>query len=46
MTHGAASRKVVGSRPNEINEFFSILPNPATIGPEVYSVSNRNENQK
>jgi hypothetical protein len=37
-----------GFHPNEVNDFFFsiyvILP--AVLGPEVYSASNRNENQK
>jgi hypothetical protein len=40
----AASRKVEGSRPNEVNDFF--LSIPTALGPGVYSVSNRNEYQK
>jgi hypothetical protein len=37
----------VGSRPDEVNEFFSIyLILPAALGPGVYSASNRNEYQK
>jgi hypothetical protein len=40
-------RKVMGSRPNEVNEFFSIyLILPAALGAGVYSASNRNEYQK
>jgi hypothetical protein len=36
-----------GSRPNEVNEFFSIyLILLATLGPVVHSASNRNEYQK
>jgi hypothetical protein len=43
----ATSRKVVGSRPDEVNDFFSIcLILPAALGPRVYSASNRNEYQK
>jgi hypothetical protein len=39
------SRKVAGSRPDEVN-FFN-LPNPtAALGPGVSSASNRNEYQK
>jgi hypothetical protein len=38
---------VVGSRPDEVKEFFSIyLILPAKLGPGVYSASNRNEYQK
>jgi hypothetical protein len=41
------SWKVAGSRPDEVNEFFSIyLILPATLGLGVYSASNRNEYQK
>jgi hypothetical protein len=37
----------VGSRPDEVNEFFAIyLILPAAPGPGVYSASNRNEYQK
>jgi hypothetical protein len=43
----ATSRKVAGSRPNEMNEFSSIyLILLAAVGPEVFSASNRNECQK
>jgi hypothetical protein len=44
----AASRKVEGSRPDEVNNFFlSIyLILPTTLGLEVHSVSNRNKYQK
>jgi hypothetical protein len=45
--HYATSRKVAGSRPCEVNAFFSIyLISPAVLGPEVYSASNRNKYQK
>jgi hypothetical protein len=38
---------VAGMRPDEVNEFFSIyLILPVTLGPGVYSASNRNEYQK
>jgi hypothetical protein len=38
---------VAGSRPDEVNELFSIyLILPAAQGPGVYSASNRNEYQK
>jgi hypothetical protein len=38
---------MAGSRHDEVNGFFSIyLILPATLGPEVYSASNRNEYQK
>jgi hypothetical protein len=48
LRHYAISRKVAGSRPDEVNEFsFSIyLFLPAAIGPGVHSASNRNEYQK
>jgi hypothetical protein len=48
LRHYAASRKVAGSRPDEVIEFFfSIyLILPAALGPGVYSTSNRNEYQK
>jgi hypothetical protein len=37
----------VGSKLNEVNEFFSIdLILPAALRPEVHSASNRNEYQK
>jgi hypothetical protein len=43
----AAGWKVEGSRPDEVNEFFSIyLIFPAALGPEIYSASNRKEYQK
>jgi hypothetical protein len=39
--------KVEGSKPNELNEFFSIyVILPATSGPGVYAIFNRNEYQK
>jgi hypothetical protein len=39
--------KVVGSRPDELYDFFSIYPIlPDALDSEVYSVSNRNEYQK
>jgi hypothetical protein len=45
--HYAASQKVAGLIPDEVNEFFSIyLILSATLGPGVYSASNRNEYQK
>jgi hypothetical protein len=41
------NRKVAGSRPEEVNEFFSMyLILPAALGPGVYSVCNWNEYQK
>jgi hypothetical protein len=43
----ATSQKVADSRPDEVNEFFSIyLILPAALGAGVYSASNRNEYQK
>jgi hypothetical protein len=43
----ARSQKVLGSRPDEVNELFSMyLILLATLGPEVHSASNRNEYQK
>jgi hypothetical protein len=37
----------MGSRPNEVSEFFSIyLIHLVALGPGVYSASNRNEYQK
>jgi hypothetical protein len=45
--HYATSRKVLGSKPVEVNEFFSnYLILPAALGLGVYSGSNRNEYQK
>jgi hypothetical protein len=47
LRHYVTSRKVTGSRPDEVNDFFSIyLIVPAALGPGVYSASNRNEYQK
>jgi hypothetical protein len=47
LRHYATSKKVVGSRLDDVNEFFSIyLILPAELSPEVYSASNRNEFQK
>jgi hypothetical protein len=41
------SRKVAGLRPNEMNEFFSMyIIILTTLGPGVYSASNRNQYQK
>jgi hypothetical protein len=40
-------QKVVGLRPGEVNEYFSVyLILLVTLGPVVYSASNRNEYQK
>jgi hypothetical protein len=45
--HYAASRKVMGSSPDEIVEFLLMyLILPAALGPGVHSASNRNEYQK
>jgi hypothetical protein len=47
LRHYASSHKVAGSRPNEVNEFFSIyLILPAALGLGVCSASDRNEYQK
>jgi hypothetical protein len=47
LRHYATSRKVAGSRPEEVNEFFSIyLILPAALSPGVYLACNRNEYQK
>jgi hypothetical protein len=42
----ATSRKVAGSRHDEVSEFLIHLILPAAPGPGVYSASNRNEYQK
>jgi hypothetical protein len=43
----ATSRKVAGSIPDEVIEFFSIdLILPVSLGTDVYSASNRNEYQE
>jgi hypothetical protein len=42
----ATSRKVSGSRPDEVIDFAIYLILPATPGPGVHSVSNRNWYQK
>jgi hypothetical protein len=43
----ATGRKVMGSSPDEVIEFFSMYPIlPGVLGPEVYSAPNRNEYQK
>jgi hypothetical protein len=43
----ATSWKVAGSRPDEVNDFFSIyLILPDALGLGVHSASNRNEYQK
>jgi hypothetical protein len=47
LRHCATSWKVAGSRPDEVNYFFSIyLILPAALGPGVYSASDINEYQK
>jgi hypothetical protein len=50
IVHYATSRKVAGSGPDEVNEFFfffSIYLIPSTaLAPGVYPASNRNEYQK
>jgi hypothetical protein len=43
----STSRKVAGSRSDEMKEFFSLcLILPAALSPGVYSASNRNKYQK
>jgi hypothetical protein len=42
----ATSRKVVVSRPGEVNDISIYLIFPAALDPGVYSASNRNEYQK
>jgi hypothetical protein len=44
--HYVTSRRVAGSRPEEVNIFSIYLIVPAAVGPGVYSASNRNEYQK
>jgi hypothetical protein len=45
--HYPKSRKVAGSGSDDVNEFSSIdLILQASLGPGVYSASNRNEYQK
>jgi hypothetical protein len=47
LRHFVTNRKVAGSRPNEVNGFFSMyLILPAAIRPGVYSATDRNEYQK
>jgi hypothetical protein len=44
LKHYATSRKVVGSRPDEVNEFLSIyLILSAALGLWIYSACNRND---
>jgi hypothetical protein len=46
LRHYATSRKISGSRPDEVNGFFN-LPNPSgALGFGIYSALNRNEYQK
>jgi hypothetical protein len=47
VVHYATSRKVAGSRPDEVIFFFFpiYLILPAALGPQDYSTSNRNEHQ-
>jgi hypothetical protein len=45
LRHYATNRKVAGSIPDEVN-FLIYLILSATLGPGVYSASNRNEYQK
>jgi hypothetical protein len=42
LMHSATSRKVAGSRPDEV-KFSIYLILPAALGPAVYSASNRND---
>jgi hypothetical protein len=43
----ATSRKVAGSRTDEVNAFSSIyLILPVALGPDIYSATSRNEYQK
>jgi hypothetical protein len=47
LRHYATSHKVMGLRPYQVNEFFSIyIILPDTLDTGVYSASNRNEYQK
>jgi hypothetical protein len=47
LGHYATNRTIAGSRPDEVNELFSIYLNlPAALGPGVHSASNRNEYPK
>jgi hypothetical protein len=47
LRHYATNCKVAGSKPDEVNEFFSIyLILSAALGPGVYAASNRSEYQK
>jgi hypothetical protein len=42
----ATSRKVVGSRPDEVNGFLNFAYLPAALGSGVHSASNEDEYQK
>jgi hypothetical protein len=47
LRHYTTSRKIAGSSPNEVVDFFvTYLILPTALGRKVYSVSNRNEYQK
>jgi hypothetical protein len=47
LRHYATNRKIVCSKPHEVNEFFPIyLIFPGPLGPGVYSTSIINEYQK
>jgi hypothetical protein len=47
LRHCATSRKVAGSRPDEVNKCFPIyLILPVALGLGIYSASNRIEYQK
>jgi hypothetical protein len=46
LRHYATSRKIAGSRPDEVHFFSIYLIFPAALGPGVYSASNRNDYQK
>jgi hypothetical protein len=47
LRHYGISREVAASKPDEVNEFFSIhLILPSALGSGVYAASNRNVYQK
>jgi hypothetical protein len=48
LRYYATSRKIAGSRTDEVDDFFYIiyLILPAALGPGLHSASNRNEYQK
>jgi hypothetical protein len=46
LRHSATSRKIAGSRPDEVNFFYIYIILPAALGHGVYSTSNRNMYQK